>query len=44
MAEAKSAEAKQGEKMIEVKLRFWTNNISHEPGRSWQSMRGRAVS
>lgn len=26
-----SAEAKQGEKMIEVKLRFWTNDISPEP-------------
>ena len=27
-----SLEAKQGEKMIEVKLRFWTNDISPEPG------------
>ncbi len=26
-------EAKQGEKMIEVKLRFWTNNIATEPGK-----------
>lgn len=30
---ATSLEAKQGEKMIEVKLRFWTNNISPEPGK-----------
>jgi hypothetical protein len=29
----KSSEAKQGEKMIEVKLRFWTNDIAPEPGR-----------
>lgn len=28
-----SLEAKQGEKMIEVKLRFWTNEISPEPGK-----------
>ena len=28
-----SKEAKQGEKMIEVKLRFWTNDISDEPGK-----------
>jgi len=28
-----SLEAKQGEKMIEVKIRFWTNNISSEPGK-----------
>ena len=28
-----SKEAKQGEKMIEVKLRFWTNDISEEPGK-----------
>jgi hypothetical protein len=26
-----SREAKQGEKMIEVKLRFWTNKIASEP-------------
>lgn len=26
-------EAKHGEKMIEVKLRFWTNNIAEERGR-----------
>jgi hypothetical protein len=26
-------EAKRGEKMIEVKLRFWTNNISEEEGK-----------
>lgn len=25
--------AKQGEKMIEVKVRFWTNNISAEHGK-----------
>ena len=29
----RSLEAKQGEKMIEVKLRFWTNDISPEPGK-----------
>ena len=29
----KSAEARQGEKMIEVKVRFWTNDISPEPGK-----------
>ena len=28
-----SKEAKQGEKMIEVKLRFWTNDISEEQGK-----------
>jgi len=28
-----SLEAKQGEKMIEVKLRFWTNDISPEQGK-----------
>ncbi len=28
-----SLEAKQGEKMIEVKLRFWTNDISSEQGK-----------
>jgi len=27
-----SKEAKQGEKMIEVKIRFWTNDIAPEPG------------
>ena len=26
-------EAKQGEKMVEVKLRFWTNDIAKEPGK-----------
>ncbi len=26
-------EAKHGKKMIEVKVRFWTNNISSEPGK-----------
>ncbi len=28
-----SLEAKQGEKMIELKLRFWTNDISPKPGK-----------
>jgi hypothetical protein len=28
-----SQEAQHGKKMIEVKLRFWTNNIADEPGR-----------
>lgn len=32
-SDVKSLEAKQGEKMIEVKLRFWTNEISPEPGK-----------
>ncbi len=31
--DAKSLEAKQGEKMIEIKLRFWTNNIAPEKGK-----------
>ncbi len=26
-------EAKHGQKMIEVKLRFWTNGIAEEPGK-----------
>jgi len=26
-------EAKHGKKMIEVSLRFWTNDISEEPGK-----------
>ncbi len=26
-------EAKHGQKMIEVKLRFWTNDIAEEPGK-----------
>jgi hypothetical protein len=30
---AASLEAKQGEKMIEVKLRFWTNGIASQPGK-----------
>jgi len=30
---AASLEAKQGEKMIEVKLRFWTNDIATELGK-----------
>ena len=28
-----SLEAKQGDKMIELKLRFWTNDIASEPRR-----------
>ena len=28
-----SLEAKQGEKMIEIKLRFWANDISDGPGK-----------
>jgi hypothetical protein len=28
-----SKEAKQGEKMIEVKIRFWTNNIAPDQGK-----------
>ena len=28
-----SQEAKQGEKMIEIKLRFWTNDIAQEQGK-----------
>src|SRR4051812_47412910 len=37
-----SLEAKQGQKMIEVKLRFWTNDISDEakkilPKHAWAS-------
>ena len=31
--QADSLEAKQGEKMIEIKLRFWTNNIAPERGK-----------
>ncbi len=31
--DAASLDAKQGEKMIEVKLRFWTNDISPEKGK-----------
>ena len=30
--EVVAQEAKHGEKMIEVKLRFWTNDISNEKG------------
>jgi hypothetical protein len=26
-------EARHGDKMIEVKLRFWTNNLADEPGK-----------
>lgn len=29
----KAQEAKHGQKMIEVKLRFWTNDISEESGK-----------
>ncbi len=29
--EVASKEARQGEKMIEVKVRFWTNDIAPEP-------------
>jgi len=28
-----SKEAKQGEKMIEIKIRFWTNDIAKEKGK-----------
>ena len=28
-----SLEAKHGDKMIEVKIRFWTNDIANEPGK-----------
>jgi hypothetical protein len=28
-----ATEAKHGEKMIEIKVRFWTNNIAEEEGR-----------
>lgn len=28
-----AAEAKHGERMIEVKIRFWTNNIAEEEGK-----------
>ena len=31
--DVESLEAKQGEKMIEVKIRFWTNDISDQPGK-----------
>lgn len=33
IVEIESREAKQGEKMIEVKLRFWTNEIASESGK-----------
>jgi hypothetical protein len=41
-----SLDAKQGEKMIEVKLRFWTNDIAAEEGKvvakhAWTSGVGR---
>ena len=31
--EVTNREARHGEKMIEVKIRFWTDNISSEPGK-----------
>jgi hypothetical protein len=31
--DVQSLEAKQGEKMIEIKLRFWTNDIASEAGK-----------
>lgn len=31
-AQIESREAKYGEKMIEVKVRFWTNDIAENPG------------
>ena len=31
--ESSAREAKHGEKMIEVKLRFWTDDIATEPGK-----------
>jgi len=38
-SKAPAREAKYGEKMIEVKVRFWTNDIAPEdqiqPGRAW---------
>lgn len=33
LVDIQSREARQGERMIEVKLRFWTNEIATEPGR-----------
>lgn len=33
IVDIESREAKQGERMIEVKLRFWTNDIASEPGK-----------
>lgn len=30
---AAALEAEHGEKMIEIKLRFWTNDIAKEPGK-----------
>lgn len=33
VTDIESREAKQGEKMIEVKLRFWTNEIASESGK-----------
>lgn len=33
IVDIESREAEQGERMIEVKLRFWTNHIATEPGR-----------
>jgi hypothetical protein len=32
MPDIEALEAKHGERMIEIKLRFWTNDIATEPG------------
>ncbi len=32
-SEVTSLEARHGERMIEVKIRFWTNNLADEKGR-----------
>jgi hypothetical protein len=33
MPNLESKEAAQGEKMIEIKIRFWTDEIAAEPGK-----------
>lgn len=33
MEDTRSQEAKQGERMIEIKVRFWTNDIASEEGK-----------
>lgn len=33
MVDIQSREAKWGERMIEIKLRFWTNGIDPDPGK-----------
>jgi len=33
--ELNSLDAKQGERMIEVKLRFWTNDLASSEGQIW---------